>query len=150
MALVDHPNVFSFEGRLWVSELPRDDARAQLANQRAWDAANLRYERWGLAIAIGAVAGVLVTFGLGTLAGQPPAVNLFILPIGFAVGAVLGAVINKRIRARALENSPLPPRPVIADLVRIPPEVAKRAPGDATAAQLIEWSQRGHIGGSDA
>jgi hypothetical protein len=147
MALDDHPNVFSFEGKLWVSELPRDEARAQLHDQRAWDAANLRYERWGLAIALGAAAGVLVTLGLGTLAGQPPAVNLFILPIGFAVGAVLGAVVNKRVRARALENSPLPPRPVIAAIVRVPPEVVKRAPDDSTAAQLIDWSHRGYVGG---
>lgn len=149
MALDDHPNVFSFEGRLWVSELPRDQARAQLQDQRAWDSANLRYERWGLAIALGAAAGVLVTLGLGTLAGQPPAVNLFILPIGFAVGAVLGAVINKRVRARALENSPLPPRPVITAIVRVPLEVAKRAPGDSTASQLIDWSHRGYVGGDN-
>jgi len=150
MALDDHPNVFSFEGKLWVSDLPREEARAQLANQRAWDAANLRYERWGLAIGIGAVAGVFVTLGLGTLAGQPAAVNLFILPIGFAVGAVLGAVINKRVRARALENSPLPPRPMIAPIIRVPPEVAKCAPHDATAPQLIDWSHRGYVGGSDS
>jgi hypothetical protein len=90
---------------------------------------------------------VLVTLGLGTLAGQPPAVNLFVLPIGFAVGAVLGAVINKRVRARALENSPLPPRPVIAAIVRVPVEVAKRASDDATAAQLIAWSHQGYVGG---
>jgi hypothetical protein len=73
-------------------------------------------------------------------------VNLFLLPLGFAVGAVLGAVVNKRVRAAALQNSPLPPRPVIAAMVRIPPEVIKRAPEDATAKELLDWSRRGFVG----
>jgi hypothetical protein len=146
MGLDDNPHVFRHEGRLWVSELPREEALRQVNDQRAWDAANARHERWGLAIAIGAAAGVLVTYGLGTLAGLPPVINLFVLPIGFAVGAVLGAVVNKRVRAVALHNSPLPARPVIAAMVRIPPEVVKKAPPDSTARQLIDWSHRGFVG----
>lgn len=146
MGLEDNPHVFRHEGRLWVSELPREEMQRQLADQRAWDAANARHERWGLAIAIGAAAGVLVFYGLGSLAGLPPVVNLFLLPVGFGVGAVLGAVVNKRVRAAALQNSPLPPRPVIASLVRIPPEVIKRAPADSTAKQLVDWSRRGFVG----
>lgn len=146
MALDDNPHVFRHEGKLWVSELPRDEAQRQLADQRAWDAANAKHERWGLAIAIGAAVGVLVFYGLGSLAGAPPVVNLFVLPVGFAVGAVLGAVVNKRVRAVALQNSPLPARPVVATMVRIPPEVVKRAPEDSTATQLIDWSRRGFVG----
>ena len=146
MTLDEHPHVFRYEGRLWISELPRDEMQRQLADQRAWDAANARHERWGLAIAIGAAAGVVITYGLGYFAGLPPVVNLFLLPLGFAVGAVLGAVINKRVRASELANSPLPARPTIAAMVRIPPEVIKRAPADATAKQLVEWSRRGFVG----
>jgi hypothetical protein len=144
--LDDNPWVFRHEGRLWVSELPRDEMLRQLTDQRAWDAANARHERWGLAIATGAAAGVLAFFGLGSLAGLPPVINLFVLPVGYAVGAVLGAVVNKRVRAVALQNSPLPARPVIAAMVRIPPEVLKKAPADSTARQLIDWSRRGFVG----
>lgn len=146
MALDDNPHVFRHEGKLWVSELPRDEMLRQLNDQKAWDVANARHERWGLAIAIGAAAGVLVFYLLGSLAGLPPVVNLFVLPVGFAVGAVLGAVVNKRVRAVALQNSPLPARPVISAMVRIPPEVIKRAPDDSTAKQLVDWSRRGFVG----
>ena len=146
MGLDENPNVFRHEGRLWVSELPREEMLRQVNDQRAWDAANARHERWGLAIAIGAAVGVLVFYGLGSLAGLPPVVNLFVLPLGFAVGAVLGAVVNKRVRAMSLQNSPLPARPVIAAMVRIPPEVVKKAPADSTARQLIDWSHRGFVG----
>ncbi|CAN5374932.1 hypothetical protein BH11ACT4_BH11ACT4_05350 [soil metagenome] len=146
MALDDNPYVFRHGGKLWVSELPREEMLRQLADQSAWDAANARHERWGLAIAIGAAAGVLVFYLLGSAAGLPPVVNLFVLPVGFAVGAVLGAVVNRRVRAVALQNSPLPPRPAIAAMVRIPPEVIKRAPEDSTAKQLVDWSRRGFVG----
>lgn len=146
MALDDNPHVFRHEGRLWVSELPREEMQRQLNDQRAWDVANARHERWGLAIAIGAALGVVISFGLGYFAGLPPVLNLFLLPVGFAVGAVLGAVVNKRVRATELANSPLPSRPVIATMVRIPPEVIKRAPDDSTAKQLIDWSRRGFVG----
>lgn len=146
MALDDNPYVFRHEGKLWVSELPREEMQRQLADQAAWDVANARHERWGLAIAIGAALGVVISFSLAYVAGLPPVINLFILPLGFAVGAVLGAVVNKRVRAVSLENSPLPPRPVIGAMVRIPPEVIKRAPEDSTAKQLVDWSRRGFVG----
>ncbi len=146
MALEDNPWVFRHEGKLWVSELPREQMLYQLNDQRAWDAANARHERWGFAIAVGAAVGVLVFFVLGSLAGLPTVVNLFVLPVGFAVGAVLGAVVNKRVRAVALHNSPLPARPVIAAMVRIPPEVVKRAPEDSTGTQLMQWARRGYVG----
>jgi len=146
MALDDNPWVFRHEGKLWVSELPREQMQGQLNDQRAWDAANARHERWGFAIAIGAAAGVLVFFGLGSFAGLPAVVNLFVLPVGFGIGAVLGAVVNKRVRAVALQNSPLPVRPVIAAMVRIPPEVIKHAPHDSTGTQLMDWSRRGFVG----
>lgn len=139
MALDDNPYCFRFEGKLWVSELPREEMLRQITNQRAWDAANARYERWGIAIALGAVAGVLLTVGLGMLAGLPPVVNLFILPVGFGVGAVLGAVVNKRVRASALQNSPLPDRPTIAPMTRVPRSLAAKAPEDATARQILDW-----------
>ncbi len=144
--LDENPWVFRHDGRLWVSELPREEMLRQVNDQRAWDVANARHERWGLAIAIGAAAGVLVFFSLGSLGGLPPVANLFVLPVGFAVGAVLGAVVNKRVRAVSLQNSPLPTRPVIAAMVRIPPEVLKKAPADSTARQLIDWSRRGFVG----
>ncbi|MEP6480587.1 MAG: hypothetical protein ABJA94_01115 [Rhodoglobus sp.] len=146
MGLEENPNVFRYEGRLWVSEVPREQMLQQVVDQRAWDAANARHERWGLAIAIGAVVGVLAFYGIGSALRLPSVGNLFILPVGFAVGAVLGAVVNKRVRASALQNSPLPERPVIATMVRIPPEVIKRAPADSTAKQLVDWSRRGFVG----
>ena len=46
MALDTHPNVFRTDGRLWVSELPGAEARAQLVEQRAWDDAHLKSQRW--------------------------------------------------------------------------------------------------------
>ena len=144
--LDENPWVFRHDGRLWVSELPREEMLRQVNDQRAWDVANARHERWGFAIAIGAAAGVLVFFSLGSLGGLPPVANLFVLPVGFAVGAVLGAVVNKRVRAVALQNWRLPTRPVIAAMVRIPPEVLKKAPADSTARQLIDWSRRGFVG----
>ena len=140
MALDDHPNVFRFEGKLWVSELPRDEARTQLIEQRAWDAANTKLQRWWVAIAIGAAVGVGVTLLLGTVSGLPPYVYLLLLPVGFGAGAVLGALVNKRFNAPESQHASLPSRPVTVELTRVPSRVAAKAPGTATARQLIEWS----------
>jgi len=137
MALDNNPYCFHFEGKLWVSELPRDEMLRQITDQRAWDVANAKYERWGIAIAIGAAVGVIATFAFGASAGLPPVINLFILPVGFAVGAVLGAAVNKRVRAVTLQNSPLPDRPVIARMVRVPRSVAARAPENATGREIL-------------
>jgi hypothetical protein len=145
MALDDHPNVFRHEGRLWVSELPRDEARAQLIAQRTWDAANAKLQRWWVAIAIGAALGTAATLGLGTLGGLAPAVYLVLLPLGFAVGAVVGALINKRFNAPDAQHASLPARPVTTPLTRVPSRVASKASSDASASDLIEWSRRGFV-----
>ena len=146
MAIGDHPKVFRFEGRTWVSELPREDALAQLTRQRAWDAANARLQRWWVAIVIGAAVGTAGTLALGTAAGLFPAVYLVLLPLGFGVGAVLGALVNKRFFAPDPQHASLGPRPVIAALTRIPPRVVRAAPPEATAKELIDWSTRGFVG----
>ena len=145
MSLDENPWVFRFEGRLWVSETPRERAYAELKAQRAWDAQNAKLQRWWVAIAIGAVVGVVVTLAVGTFAGLAPAVYLVLLPVGFGVGAVLGALLNRRVNPEAAHAS-LPPRPTTPFLVRVPPRVASKAPSDASARELIEWSQRGYVG----
>ena len=140
----DHPNVFRYEGRTWVSELPRERALEQLKAQRAWDAQNAKLQRWWVAIAIGAAVGVVGTLALGTLGNLAPAVYLVLLPIGFGAGAVLGALVNKRTNPEAAHAS-LPPRPVTTPLTRVPSRVASKATNDASANDLIEWSKRGFV-----
>lgn len=145
MALTDHPNVFRYEGRLWVSELPREEALHQLVEQRKWDAANAKLQRWWVAIVIGAVLGVAATLGLGALVNLPPYVYLLLLPVGFGAGAVLGALMNKRFNAPDAQHASLPARPATTPLTRVPPRVASKAPADVAAKQLIEWSKRGFV-----
>ena len=145
MALDENPWVFRFEGRLWVSETPRERALAELRAQRAWDAQNAKLQRWWVAIAIGAVVGIVLTLALGTATGIPPALYLFALPVGFGIGAVLGALVNKRITP-ASQHESLPERPTVPFLVRVPSRVASKAPADASARDLIEWSRRGYVG----
>ena len=144
MALDDHPNVFRYEGRTWVSLAPREDAITQLRTQRAWDAANAKLQRWWVAITIGAVAGVAATLAFGTAAALAPAVYLLLLPIGFGIGAVLGALVNKRFNPTA-QHASLPARPTTVPLTQVPPRVARAAPADARAIDLIEWSHRGFV-----
>ena len=136
MALEDHPNVFRYEGRTWVSLAPRDEARSALAAQRAWDAAAARAQRWWVAITIGAVLGVGVVLGLGVLTGAPPFLYLIVLPIGFAFGAVLGAMANKRFNPGAAA-APATPRPQVPELTRVRASLARRIDPDATAADII-------------
>ena len=145
MALDDHPNVFRYEGRTWVSLAPRDEALAQLQKQRAWDAANAKLQRWWVAITIGAVVGVATTLTFGTSAALAPAVYLLLLPIGFGVGAVLGAIVNKWLHAPDRHHSSLPARPSTVALTQMPPRVVRAAPPDASAIELIEWSNRGFV-----
>jgi hypothetical protein len=128
MSLDQNPWVFRFEGRLWVSETPRERAHSELVAQRAWDAQNAKLQRWWVAIAI----------------GIPPVFYLFALPVGFGIGAVLGALVNKRMNPEAQHVS-LPERPTTPFLVRVPPRVASKAPADASARELIDWSQRGYV-----
>ena len=145
MALDDNPWVFRYEGKLWVSETPRELALAQFQAQRAWDAQNAKLQRWWVAIAIGAVVGVVLTLALGTATALPPAVYLILLPVGFGVGAVLGAVVNKRITPES-QHASLPDRPAAPFLVKVPRAVAYSAPADSSAKDLIQWSQRGVVG----
>ncbi|WP_010202861.1 hypothetical protein [Salinibacterium sp. PAMC 21357] len=146
MALDEHPNVFRFEGRSWVSQSPRDEALEQLRAQRAWDAANAKLQRWWVAITIGAIAGVAVTLALGTAADADPTGYLLLLPLGFGAGAILGALINKRFNARDGQHESLPERPTTVALTQVPSRVAKAAPPYATATEIIEWSNRGFVG----
>jgi hypothetical protein len=136
MALEDHPNVFRYEGRLWVSLAPRDEARAALVAQRAWDAATARAQRWWVAIVIGAVLGVAIVLGLGVLTGAPPFLYLIVLPIGFAFGAVLGALVNKRFNPDATAAQATA-RPAVPELTRVRASLARRVDPEATAAEII-------------
>lgn len=145
MALDQHPNVFRYEGKLWVSELPRDTAHAQLVRQRAWDAANAKLQRWWVAIAIGAAVGTVGTLTLGSSVGLAPAIYLILLPLGFGAGAVLGALVNKWFFAPETQHASLGARPSTAKLVRVPSRVARAATDDASVRDLIEWSQRGFV-----
>lgn len=146
MALDDHPNVFHFEGRTWVSMAPRDEALAQFRAQRSWDAANAQLQRWWVAITIGAVVGVAATLALGTAAEADPTGYLLLLPLGFGVGAILGALVNKRFNARDGQHASLPERPTTVELTRVPSRVARAAPPHANATEIIEWSNRGFVG----
>lgn len=144
MALDDHPNVFRYEGRTWVSRAPRVEALAQLKAQRAWDASNAKLQRWWVAITIGTIVGVAATLAFGTATDLAPAVYLLLLPLGFGVGAVLGALVNKRHNPTA-QHASLPARPTTVPLTRVPPRVARAASHDATASEIIEWSNRGFV-----
>lgn len=145
MAIDAHPNVFRFDGRLWVSELPAAEARAQLVEQRAWDAAQVKSQRWLVSLVLGAVVGTAATLALGTLAGLAPAVYLVLLPLGFGAGAVLGAVVNKRMLGDRLTAPTTTPRPTTAELTRIPPSVARRTDESTPADDLIAWSKQGFV-----
>ncbi|MBG6054403.1 hypothetical protein IWX81_000793 [Salinibacterium sp. CAN_S4] len=144
MALDDHPNIFRFEGRTWASLAPRELALSQLQSQREWDAANAKLQRWWVAITIGSIVGVGATLAFGNAAALAPAVYLLLLPIGFGIGAVLGALVNKRFNPTG-QHASLPERPTTVLLTRVPPRVARAAPADATAEQVIEWSSRGFV-----
>ena len=93
---------------------------------------------------IGAAVGVILTLAGGNAIGLAPAIYLFLLPIGFGAGAVLGALVNKRANPEAAHAS-LPPRTTTPFLVKVPPRVAAKAPTDASARDLIDWSQRGFV-----
>ncbi|MEV8253850.1 hypothetical protein AB0O95_07770 [Rhodoglobus sp. NPDC076762] len=146
MALDEHPNVFRFEARLWVSPAPRDEALEQLRAQRAWDKENARLQRWWVSLAIGAVVGTGGVLVVGTTANLDPTLYLLLLPVGFGGGAIIGALINKRFNAPEAQHASLPARPTTAPLTLIPSRVAKAAPEHASAAELIEWSKRGFVG----
>jgi hypothetical protein len=146
MALQEHPYAFRYEGRWWVSETLRDEAHRRLVAQREWDARNARAQRWWVAISIGAALGVGLAFGLGVLVDLAPFVYLVALPVGFGVGAVLGALVNKRVQGKDAAHQSMAKRPSIPPLTLIPRGVARRATDDASAADLIRWSKQGYVG----
>lgn len=145
MGVESHPNVFRFDGRLWVSEVPGAEAREQLVAQRTWDAAHVKSQRWVLALVLGAIVGTAATLGLGTLAGLAPAVYLVLLPLGFGAGAVLGAVVNKRMLGERLTAPTDIPRPTTTELTRIPLAVVRRTDETTPLPDLIAWSQQGFV-----
>lgn len=136
----NHPNIVRFDRKLWVSQLSAEELAAQIAAQRAWDDSNARANHWALAIGIGAAIGTVLTFVAATLLGAPPVMNLFVLPVGFAVGAVLGGMVNERLRPKRPADAALGARPPVAPMTRIPRRVAATADADSTAKQLIELS----------
>lgn len=145
----NHPNVVRFDNKLWVSTLPREDLAAQLTAQKTWDDANARANRWALAIGIGAAAGTAASYFVSTALGAPPAVNLFLLPVGFAIGAVLGGLVNERLRPTRPADAALGPRPAVEPMTRIPRRVAATADPNSTAQELIDLvSSRRPNGGS--
>lgn len=145
MALENHPNTFRFEGRLWVSPEPREIAQAAFAAQRKWDAGQLRSQHWTLALALGAIAGTGATLALGTWGGLPPVFYLILLPLGFGVGAVVGARINRRILGSRITDVPTTPRPETPPLTRIPSAVAKYVDDGTPVTDLISWSEQGFV-----
>jgi hypothetical protein len=146
MALEQHPFAFRYEGRWWVSETPREEARRRLENQRDWDRRNARAQRWWVSISIGAALGVALAFGLGVLVNLPPFVYLISLPVGFGVGAIVAALINKRIQGEDAAHATMPKRPGIPALTLVPRSVVRRATDDTPTADLIRWSKQGYVG----
>jgi len=138
--LDDHPNCVRFDRKLWVSELPREELHAQLVAQRAWDDEHDRVNRWWLALGLGGLVGVGAALALFTAVGAPPVLNLFTLPIGFAIGAVVGARINEWLRPRRAADAALPPRPTVATMTKVPRRVAATTPLTASAREIIELS----------
>lgn len=145
MALDSHPHAFRFEGRWWVSELPAADALALLTAQRRWDAAQVRAQRWAVALVIGALVGTGGMLGIGVLAGLAPALYLVLLPLGFGVGVVVGAIVNRRLLGDRLTEAPATPRPVTGRLVRVPPAVVRFVDEDTTLDDLLAWSEQGYV-----
>lgn len=140
MALDDSPWVFRFDNKWFVSELPREEMLAQLRAQQEWDARNARVNRWGLSIGIGAAIGTALTLAGGWFLGAPPVLNLFLLPIGFAVGAVIGARANEGLRKSRPEDAALPDRPKAARVTKIPRRVFVTADPSLSAKEIIRLS----------
>lgn len=140
MALDDSPWVFRFDNKWFVSELPKAEAIGQLAAQRDWDTANARANRWALSIGIGAAIGTVLTFAAGSFLGAPPVLNLFLLPVGFAIGAVIGGRVAEALRRSRGSDAALPDRPKAVALTRVPRRVVLHAEPDLTAKEIIQLS----------
>lgn len=145
MALEGHPHAFPFEGRWWVSVEPAAEARDALVAQRKWDAAHLRSQRWFWALGIGAVVGTAATLAVGTLANLAPAIYLVLLPLGFGIGAVLGAVVNRRLLGDRLHDTPEGARPAVPELVRVPSAVLRHVTPATPIDELLAWSRQGFV-----
>lgn len=149
MTLDNHPNVFRYEGKLWASELPRDEMLAAFVAQRAWDAAHVKAERWTLSFVLGAIAGTIATLVLGTAIGLSPATYLVLLPLGFGGGVVLGAVVNRWLlglsRNTAEAAHVLDGRPELHEMTKVPAAVARNTDEFTPIADLMEWSQQGFV-----
>jgi len=140
MALDNSPYCFRFEGKLWVSEVDPAEAIRQFQAQRAWDTAAVRRQRWWPAVTIGGLAGII---GIIALRNLPIALYLFTLPVGFGIGAVLGAIVNKRILG--IDGTVDSERPELVEVTRVPFSVSRKAPEDASAADIIRWSKQGFV-----
>lgn len=140
MALDESPWVFRYDNKWFVSELPKAEAIAQLNAQREWDTENARVNRWALAIGIGAAIGTVLTYLGGSLLGAPPVLNLFLLPVGFAVGAVIGGRINESLRRTRPADASLPPRPKAATMTKVPRRVVANADPSLSATEIIQLS----------
>lgn len=140
MALDDSPWVFRYDNKWFVSELPKEQMLAQLQAQRDWDTENARVNHWALAIGIGAAAGTVATFVLTLWLGAPPVLNLFLLPVGFAIGAVAGGRINESLRTKRPEDAQLPPRPKAATITKVPRRVVANGDALLSAKEIIRLS----------
>jgi len=143
MSLDNSPYCFRFEGRLWVSEVDPAEALRQFQAQRAWDTAAVRRQRWWPAVTIGAVLGIVGIIALSTWGNLPIALYLFTLPVGVIIGSVLGAVVNKRILG--VDGVVDSERPELVEVTRVPFLVSRKAPEDASRADIIQWSKQGFV-----
>lgn len=143
MALDNSPYCFRFEGKLWVSEVDPQEALRQFQAQRAWDSAAVKRQRWWPAVTIGGLLGIGAILALSNWGNLPIALYLFTLPVGFGIGAVLGAMVNKRILG--VDGQVDGERPTLVEVTRVPFSVSRKAPEDASAADIIRWSKQGYV-----
>ena len=143
MSLDNSPHCFRFEGKLWVSEIAPEEAISQFRAQRAWDAEAVKRQRWWPAVTVGGIVGIVATIFLSNAVNLPIALFLFTLPVGFGIGAVLGAVVNKRILG--VDGRVDGERPHLVEVTKVPFSVSRKAPEDASAAEIIEWSKQGFV-----